>query len=654
MFPPPEGGDLSAVAMGRRVSHGSLALLKRRWRAPVFVLVVLLVGGHWLFRTVLDAQSESYEQRPTPAYHLVADDEFGHFRRSEGYKPTHNMRGMAKEKLRVVEGERRNGRHDDWAGKGADETLEASRTEPDPIAEKQHARRKGAMAAHERAVAPFRGSVPDDAADDALCGARVADADEWAQRFANGNPAECRLLLAAWVAESDTHAQKHMVQLAALARRLHRTLVLPNVHRGAMGTCLARGFDAYYDLTGGALVRDRDAKMYMVPTQQDKKKAHFAPPWQAKQWLALSDAVSFAEFRSWAATRQTAPTAQIVDIEGTALSPKVAAGALELNDAAHLVVETEGDPSNSTHPTCLSTSVPRLDFAKHSPLQFHPLVGDYWHVKPASSIAYGHAVAGALALDAPNPGHRDRPRGTIPRRAANDEVVLAPTSTQLPPDVLVVSWNALHPMFDIEVSALPPLGYAQRWTTLAASLVSGLGPFIAVHWRLEHIDTAALGTCADALITNLLDLLAPNALGEDVGAVWLATDYPMEGREGTFTPSAEANEAMRRVKAAFGMDGKLERVRLTTLAEEMSRSGEDMDEEDDAFEADPGLMAILDKSVAVRAPIFVTGGAECGVSSAFTTEIRDRRAHVIQGTQFRHDDAHPHAPAIRNLVQYFG
>ena len=148
----------------------------------------------------------------------------------------------------LVEGGRRNGRHDDWAGKPADETLEASHTEPDGAAEKlgRGRGRKGAR------PPPFGGAVPDDAADAALCGARGEDTRAHGTR-------ECRVLLAAWVAERDAPAQKPIVQLAALARRLGRTLVLPNVHRGALGTCLARGLDLYYDIAGGAMVRDRDA-----------------------------------------------------------------------------------------------------------------------------------------------------------------------------------------------------------------------------------------------------------------------------------------------------------------------------------------------------------------------------------------------------------
>ncbi|EGG06443.1 uncharacterized protein MELLADRAFT_116555 [Melampsora larici-populina 98AG31] len=56
----------------------------------------------------------------------------------------------------------------------------------------------------------------------------------------------CSFLLPGFIGEQETKAQVHLHQLGLLAIQLNRTLVLPNVSKSRMGTCLSYPFDLYY------------------------------------------------------------------------------------------------------------------------------------------------------------------------------------------------------------------------------------------------------------------------------------------------------------------------------------------------------------------------------------------------------------------------
>lgn len=89
----------------------------------------------------------------------------------------------------------------------------------------------------------------------------------------------------------ESKAQMHFRQLAFLAGKIGRTIVLPNVHHSHMGACLSHPFSFYYD-----------QKRWLKST-----KKHF-------DWITMND------FQTWINERQTVgaqPTGQEIYIEGS-------------------------------------------------------------------------------------------------------------------------------------------------------------------------------------------------------------------------------------------------------------------------------------------------------------------------------------------------
>ncbi|KAJ7471413.1 hypothetical protein B0H11DRAFT_1867546 [Mycena galericulata] len=61
-------------------------------------------------------------------------------------------------------------------------------------------------------------------------------------------PAPCRFLLPLRIAEQESKARIHFMEIVQLAQKLDRILVLPNVGKSRMGACFKADFEMYYDL----------------------------------------------------------------------------------------------------------------------------------------------------------------------------------------------------------------------------------------------------------------------------------------------------------------------------------------------------------------------------------------------------------------------
>lgn len=84
----------------------------------------------------------------------------------------------------------------------------------------------------------------------------------------------------------------HFRQLAFLAGKIGRTIVLPNVHSSHLGACLSSPFDFYYD---------------QVKWLKENRKGHF-------------NYITMSEFKAWIKERQAVgvlPTAQEIHIQGS-------------------------------------------------------------------------------------------------------------------------------------------------------------------------------------------------------------------------------------------------------------------------------------------------------------------------------------------------
>ncbi|KAI9281980.1 hypothetical protein BY458DRAFT_498589 [Sporodiniella umbellata] len=104
----------------------------------------------------------------------------------------------------------------------------------------------------------------------------------------------CRFLLPVAIMEQESKAQLHFRQLAFLAGKIGRTIVLPNVRSSRLGACLSNPFDFYYD----------------QETWLSSNRMHF-------NYITMKD------FQAWISERRRAgsrPSAQEIHIQGEAES----------------------------------------------------------------------------------------------------------------------------------------------------------------------------------------------------------------------------------------------------------------------------------------------------------------------------------------------
>ncbi|BGP23275.1 hypothetical protein Rt10032_c02g0977 [Rhodotorula toruloides] len=445
----------------------------------------------------------------------------------------------------------------------------------------------------------------------------------------------CQFLVPAWLGEQETKAQQHLYQLGLLALALNRTLVLPNVSKSRLGTCYRQPFSFYYSPTS---LSDLG-----IPT------------------------ISQEDFIAWTLRRDLPPSAQVVTM-GNAKA-KYLSGAVEIDSASDPTLV----PSKPTRNLCLRAPRTRLDFAGHSPLAIYPPEG--YHRNEASRLAFGESVA--RTLQSAEVAARAS-RASSSREAGGQALA----------DVLAFNYELRFPMLSPTVAAsfaspdsiteprpFEHFPYASTWTSLASLLSSRLSPFVAIHWRTETLLPSNLSPCASSLVTKLLALKRQYP---QLRNVYLATDYPIEALDpaafgetdvahsGTFakvvTPQHHA--AMRRFLKDFRAKLREEmELRLTTFSKEQvglqaemheagggpetilphllasqlanltSAAGSDSTTFPSLDALDSGLLGILDKLIAMRAQLFLTGvpgvgsstAGACAKLSSFTNQLVQTR-----------------------------
>lgn len=430
--------------------------------------------------------------------------------------------------------------------------------------------------------------------------------------YCNGT---CRFLLPARVGEQESKARVHFMQLLMLARRLNRTIVLPNVGKSRMSACSKWPFGAYYDTSELAHSGDsHDSQL----------------------------AIDLEVFVKWVDERPMPPSSFVVSMESIPHDRHDAPGTG--SEDAFIVEKAKVDPEISS---CLESKLARL----HSSL---PETGLFVSFDPGSlkieSDASMHLVqllSNSLDMDADS----DLDWTTGPSYEYTPQYT---NSSYLPLadiDVLVLDYDLRHPLFAASAQPNFNLHYAPVLYDLADRLSDNLGPFLGVHWRMENVPMQNLPWCAASLIDTLRAHLEDDATGENVRHVWLATDHPrplstfMDGirfpmdkdrmsngigsatdenplqnygplrKSSTFKAlSSEHDAAIGILVEAFQPGGDLEAWKLTDLAEQLRRypyvEGKfDMNE---ALLGDSGVFGILDKLVVVQARVFVSGSTECG------------------------------------------
>ena len=366
----------------------------------------------------------------------------------------------------------------------------------------------------------------------------------------------------------------HFTQILELAGHLNRTLVLPNVGNSRLGACLEWDFATYYDVDA---LLDGDL-----------------------------DVLSMADFEWWVSGAPSRPTAQILSVTLDA-HPLDEQNIVNITDGS-LIYATEPflDPG---HPRLSSCLLHKPEFQRLNIHQFSP---GFIYPHPSIRGKLNRVPIGPLLVDL-LAREEFYAEAFVPIETT--EVVLGAYPT---PDVLVLNWDLRHPAFHSPLSTSQQLAYSPDLFRLADNLAPP-APCIAVHWRMETVPPDVLPSCAASLIDTLMRLVRRQRRDHrhELWTVWLATDYVNPAGErhiaksGTFKHVGEAHEeAVGVLRRAFESGGRLEGWKIVGLSEALSTMRRP-DLRGELPIEDTGVWGVLDKMVAMRATLFVSGGRRC-------------------------------------------
>lgn len=457
----------------------------------------------------------------------------------------------------------------------------------------------------------------------------------------------CLFLLPGFVGEQETKAQIHLHQLGLLALQLNRTLVLPNVSKSRMGTCLAYPFDLYYHT-------------------------------QALSNLGIPT-ITYADFLNWTLIRAPSPSAQLVSVlDGkNTHAPPDGSVRLALDSPEHVL------PTKPERNLCLNKGKSGLNFTSYFPLTISS--PERWHNVPENREKFASTIIESLR-------HYEalaQAGSTTGRNVKVNQLASQPAQ------VLALNYDIRHPVFqttDLDNAAILPttssgisprplslfqhFPYASAWTEVADMIVRQLPPYVGIHWRQETLPVENLQHCAHSLIPRLRALKRSYP---SLGAIYLSTDYPIEevtnptqasvAHSGTFSKLLTPQHHQLMKQLGRDLEQELHELRFVTfdraltdvqipdslirqlvalpnVAELLSsaraipprRDGSNSESElerDLVHQAlarlDPGLVGIIEKTIAIRSNVFVTGvPGECSKASSFTRQIVDSRAQRIE------------------------
>ncbi|GAA5891340.1 hypothetical protein JCM6882_004662 [Rhodosporidiobolus microsporus] len=487
--------------------------------------------------------------------------------------------------------------------------------------------------------------VPAEVLDEETCGA------------ANGEG--CQFLVPAWLGEQETKAQQHLYQLGLLALALNRTLVLPNVSKSRLGCCYKNPFDFYYSPSSLTALG--------IPTiSQDAFVA----------WTQRRDPPPSAQVVSMVNAKATY-TAGAIEIDSSSdphLVPAKPSRNLCLRAPRTKLDFTGHSPLAIYPPEGFHKSEDRrLGFGESVINTLRSKEVGSKSSRASSSLRAAYALPDVLAFN-----YELRFPILSPALAASFAApsLPSPSSSSSNDDLALTSPDEQEQEQDRLVRPEPlPFAhfpYAPTWQSLGAHLASSLSPFIAIHWRTETLTPANLAPCAQSLLAKLLALKAAHPSLQNV---YLATDYPIEALDASFalpSPDGESagaalahsgtfakvvteqhHAAMRRFLRTFDKQAK-GKLRLTTfareanslrlppaLAEQLHNLTTPLSPPPTASNPSPpalplfdpssfsssallarlpnldsGLLGILDKEVALRAEVFLTGVPGVGASTA--------------------------------------
>ncbi|KAF5355411.1 hypothetical protein D9757_013157 [Collybiopsis confluens] len=470
---------------------------------------------------------------------------------------------------------------------------------------------------------------------------------------------QCRFLLPLRIAEQESKARIHLLELIQTAKHLGRILVLPHVGKSRLGVCFKWGFDAYYDEDELRRVLKKHGVRAIT---LEVFKTWLESRAQSRAESKLIDLGLGPESTSSAVKRK--PTAQLVSLGLKKLSPvlvddhdsrkETQTHGLIISVDSHPVSSAVGD---SRFPGCFGERFGALmDLREFTPMAINP--------SPALGRALRDHVIGAEVVAVLN---REDIRNASRVQAGHgglDEIAKADATGE--PDIFMLDWGLRYPIYSHPFEG-GLLSYSPLLKSLAQMVLSPQEPYLFIHWRMEGVPTEVLKDCANDLVDTVAKMLHTPELGDGIEKVWFAGDYAVPigdhiaqvgsrddiGRtmktarkSGTFDGlGAEHGEAVDILVDAFREGGELEQWVITDLTGEMQvriEGHQGTSKVDPELLKDSGVLGILDKMIGMEAAIFIGGGRRCGRTSSFTKQVIDSR---------RMKDANH---IVRNVVEYFG
>ncbi|KAK4509104.1 uncharacterized protein ATC70_007454 [Mucor velutinosus] len=398
----------------------------------------------------------------------------------------------------------------------------------------------------------------------------------------------CRFLLPIAITEQESKAQLHFRQLAFLAGKIDRTIVLPNVYSSHMGSCLPHPFSFYYDLKW----------------LNDNTK-HF-------NYITMED------FKAWLLERHYAgviPSGQEIYMQGSRKSRLLK----NIKNCFSDSFDFSGRPT---------VSYQLQDHQNQRHINITDIMVDLF-----SDKARQHEYLDGM-IQSPFPG------------AAKKFKVHTDASSP-PVDVINLFYDRRYKFIN-DHDAQAPLPYSQRWVDVANQISNQLKPYMAIHWRMERLEPVSnLLPCAMDLIDKVHQLTIDNN-EQKYPNVFLLTDYPhlinatgARPESNSFRMSELKNEHHQAIQYLY----QHLNISLTSVNNNKIPYNElpsdnwhilpiNASSDDSLLPADRSILGIVDKLVAMNAQWFFAGRpGVCAKSSSFTGRISNSRHQA-----FKHGD----------------
>ncbi|KAF5368423.1 hypothetical protein D9758_002219 [Tetrapyrgos nigripes] len=409
----------------------------------------------------------------------------------------------------------------------------------------------------------------------------------------------CRFLVPFRIAEQESKARQHLINLFELAHRLDRILVLPNVGKSRLGLCSSWSFETYYD----------------VQTLAESLKAQGTKVVDMKSFLTwIDDASPFS-------TVPSSPSAQSLFFRMGGNTDFLTTEPVAFR---HEDFEVSLYPRHVLTypglPWCFETQLYHLDLSRFPPILVQ--------------FPKGRRLAGDSVVEALQGDELQKIVSGVPYE---------PTLSSVP-DILLIDYSPK--LIQLAKRLSPPHPYLTihwRMESVAAEVLPDCA-YSLVHMLSDILHNPALSEGIQT-VWFASDFPFPLAhFTETPSSLVRGSMSAPTSKSSTFRDfGAKHSEAVQILLDAFRLGGELENWKITDQHE--AQSNLDVGGPQDLrffpdVRQDSGVLGILDKLVGMDATLFISGTKGCGRASSFTKQIIDVRE---QGQ----------ASVRRNVVDFF-